>query len=75
MTIANPRRFLKNTGGSYCLFIQLFEFAQGLVAIANHLVKAVLHRDLAGKISVKDGLDKMVRDGNKTLREFEKLYK
>ncbi len=30
---------------------------------------------LAGKISVKDGLDKMVRDGNKTLREFEKLYK
>jgi sn-glycerol 3-phosphate transport system substrate-binding protein len=30
---------------------------------------------LAGKISVKDGLDKMVREGNKTLREFEKLYK
>jgi ABC-type sugar transport system, periplasmic component len=30
---------------------------------------------LAGKISVKDGLNKMVRDGNKTLREFEKLYK
>jgi sn-glycerol 3-phosphate transport system substrate-binding protein len=30
---------------------------------------------LAGKISVKDGLDKMVSEGNKTLREFEKLYK
>ena len=46
---SNPRRFLKNTGGSYCLFIQLFEFAQGLVAIADHLVEAILHRDLAGK--------------------------
>ncbi|MEN6477358.1 MAG: sn-glycerol-3-phosphate ABC transporter substrate-binding protein UgpB [Rectinema sp.] len=30
---------------------------------------------LAGKISVKDGLDKMVKDGNKTLREFERLNK
>ena len=30
---------------------------------------------LAGKISVKDGLDKMVREGNNTLREFERLYK
>ena len=30
---------------------------------------------LAGKISVKDGLDRMVREGNKTLREFERLYK
>lgn len=30
---------------------------------------------LAGKISVNDGVDKMVRDGNKTLREFERLYK
>jgi sn-glycerol 3-phosphate transport system substrate-binding protein len=30
---------------------------------------------LAGKISVKDGLDRMVRGGNKTLREFERLYK
>ncbi|MCX7024444.1 MAG: sn-glycerol-3-phosphate ABC transporter substrate-binding protein UgpB [Spirochaetes bacterium] len=30
---------------------------------------------LAGKISVKDGLDKMVKDGNEKLREFERLYK
>ena len=30
---------------------------------------------LAGKISVKDGLDKMVREGNKTLRDFERLHK
>lgn len=30
---------------------------------------------LAGKISVKDGVNKMVTEGNKTLREFEKLYK
>jgi sn-glycerol 3-phosphate transport system substrate-binding protein len=30
---------------------------------------------LAGKISVKDGLERMVREGNKTLREFERLYK
>ncbi len=30
---------------------------------------------LAGKITVKDGLDKMVREGNKTLRDFERLYK
>jgi len=30
---------------------------------------------LAGKISVKDGVDKMVREGNKTLREFERLNK
>jgi sn-glycerol 3-phosphate transport system substrate-binding protein len=30
---------------------------------------------LAGKISVKDGLDKMVKDGNAKLREFEQLYK
>ncbi len=30
---------------------------------------------LAGKISVKDGLDKMVRDGNAKLREFERLNK
>lgn len=30
---------------------------------------------LAGKISVKDGLDKMVSEGNKKLREFETLYK
>jgi sn-glycerol 3-phosphate transport system substrate-binding protein len=30
---------------------------------------------LAGKISVKDGLDKMVTEGNKTLREFERLNK
>jgi sn-glycerol 3-phosphate transport system substrate-binding protein len=30
---------------------------------------------LAGKISVKDGLDRMVREGNAKLREFEKLYK
>jgi len=30
---------------------------------------------LAGKISVKDGLDKMVREGNKVLRDFEKLNK
>jgi len=30
---------------------------------------------LAGKISVKDGLDKMVLDGNKTLRDFERLNK
>ena len=30
---------------------------------------------LAGKISVKDGLDKMVLEGNKTLREFERLNK
>ncbi len=30
---------------------------------------------LAGKISVKDGLDKMVRDGNKTLRDFERINK
>lgn len=30
---------------------------------------------LAGKISVKDGLDKMVREGNKTLRDFERLNK
>jgi len=30
---------------------------------------------LAGKISVKDGLDKMVLDGNKTLRDFERINK
>lgn len=30
---------------------------------------------LAGKISVKDGLAKMVADGNKTLRDFERLNK
>ena len=30
---------------------------------------------LAGKISVKDGLDKMVSEGNKKLREFERLNK
>ncbi len=30
---------------------------------------------LAGKISVKDGVAKMVKDGNKTLREFERLNK
>jgi sn-glycerol 3-phosphate transport system substrate-binding protein len=30
---------------------------------------------LADKISVKDGLDKMVAEGNKTLREFERLNK
>jgi len=30
---------------------------------------------LAGKISVKDGLDRMVREGNAKLREFEKLNK
>jgi sn-glycerol 3-phosphate transport system substrate-binding protein len=30
---------------------------------------------LAGKITVKDGLEKMVREGNKTLRDFERLYK
>ena len=30
---------------------------------------------LAGKISVKDGLDKMVREGNAKLREFEQLNK
>ncbi len=30
---------------------------------------------LAGKVSVKDGLDRMVREGNAKLREFEKLYK
>jgi sn-glycerol 3-phosphate transport system substrate-binding protein len=30
---------------------------------------------LAGKISVKAGLDKMVADGNAELRKFEQLYK
>jgi len=30
---------------------------------------------LADKISVKDGLDKMVKDGNSKLREFERLNK
>jgi sn-glycerol 3-phosphate transport system substrate-binding protein len=30
---------------------------------------------LADKISVKDGLDKMVKDGNAKLREFERLNK
>ncbi len=30
---------------------------------------------LAGKLSVKDGLDKMVKDGNAKLREFERLNK
>ncbi|MCE1206390.1 MAG: sn-glycerol-3-phosphate ABC transporter substrate-binding protein, partial [Spirochaetia bacterium] len=30
---------------------------------------------LAGKISVKDGLNKMVADGNATLRKFEALNK
>lgn len=30
---------------------------------------------LAGKISVKDGLNKMVADGNAELRKFERLYK
>ncbi len=30
---------------------------------------------LAGKLSVKDGLDKMVKDGNTKLREFERLNK
>lgn len=30
---------------------------------------------LAGKISVKEGLDRMVREGNATLRDFERLYK
>jgi len=30
---------------------------------------------LADKISVKDGLDKMVAEGNKTLREFERVNK
>jgi sn-glycerol 3-phosphate transport system substrate-binding protein len=30
---------------------------------------------LADKISVKDGLDKMVAEGNKTLRDFERLNK
>jgi len=30
---------------------------------------------LAGKISVKDGINKMVTEGNKTLREFERLNK
>lgn len=30
---------------------------------------------LAGKISVKDGVNKMVNDGNQKLREFEKLNK
>ena len=30
---------------------------------------------LADKISVKDGLDKMVAEGNKTLREFERVSK
>ena len=30
---------------------------------------------LAGKISVKDGLDKMVAEGNKTLRDFQRLNK
>ena len=30
---------------------------------------------LAGKISVKDGINKMVTEGNKTLRDFERLNK
>lgn len=30
---------------------------------------------LAGKITVKNGVDKMVAEGNKTLREFERLNK
>ncbi|MDX9802234.1 MAG: sn-glycerol-3-phosphate ABC transporter substrate-binding protein, partial [Spirochaetia bacterium] len=30
---------------------------------------------LGGKISVKDGLAKMVADGNKTLRDFERINK
>ncbi|MBU0926900.1 MAG: sn-glycerol-3-phosphate ABC transporter substrate-binding protein UgpB [Spirochaetes bacterium] len=30
---------------------------------------------LAGKVSVKDGLDRMVREGNAKLREFEQLNK
>jgi sn-glycerol 3-phosphate transport system substrate-binding protein len=30
---------------------------------------------LAGKISVKDGIDKMVNDGNQKLRDFERLNK
>jgi len=30
---------------------------------------------LAGKISVKDGLDKMVKNGNEELRKFEQMYK
>jgi hypothetical protein len=30
---------------------------------------------LAGKISVKDGLDRMVREGNAKLREFQTLNK
>ena len=30
---------------------------------------------LAGKIGVKEGLDKMVKDGNAKLREFERIAK
>jgi len=47
----------------------------GNMPIIREIEDQVWEEILAGKISVKDGLDKMVREGNKQLRSFEKLNK
>jgi sn-glycerol 3-phosphate transport system substrate-binding protein len=47
----------------------------GNMAIIREIEDQVWEDILAGKISVKDGLDKMVRDGNVQLRAFERLNK
>jgi sn-glycerol 3-phosphate transport system substrate-binding protein len=45
----------------------------GNFAIIREIEDQTWEDILAGKISVKDGLDKMVREGNVKLREFERL--
>ncbi len=47
----------------------------GNMPIIREIEDQVWEDILAGKISAKDGLDKMVSEGNKQLRAFEKLYK
>jgi len=47
----------------------------GNMPIIREIEDQVWEEILSGKISVKDGLDKMVREGNKQLREFERLNK
>lgn len=47
----------------------------GNMPIIREIEDQIWEDILADKISVKAGLDKMVSEGNKVLREFEKLYK
>jgi len=47
----------------------------GTVNIIREIEDQTWEDILVGKLSVKDGIDKMVKDGNKTLREFERLNK